>query len=86
MRLCLVVLGPSRDHVPGRKDGTRHRVPKKKGGLVKYYSMMFASMLRLVGALGCTVGTQKMFPVVTRHNLVSYLSVSRGYERRDRPV
>ena len=38
-----------------------YRVSQKKGWLVKYDSMVFASIVGLVGAIECTVGTGKRF-------------------------
>ena len=36
--------------------------------------MMLTSVVGPVEAIGCTVGTQKTFPIVPRHTLWSYLS------------
>ena len=33
-----------------------------------------ASIVWLIGGVGCTVRTQKTFPAFTRHTLVSYIS------------
>ena len=75
---------------PGRKETTTrpvtnqskshascqwYRVPQKKGWLVKYDSIIIASILGLVGSIECTVGTKKTFPIVTRHTLVFFLRV-----------
>ena len=40
--------------------------------------MMLASIVGPVGAIGCTVGTQKTFPVVPRHTLGSYFTFFSG--------
>ena len=43
-------------------------------------------MLGLVGPIECTVGTQKRFPKLPRHTLVSYFSEPMSYVRCNRPV
>ena len=44
-------------------------MPKKGFGI---YVMMLAYIVGPVGAKGCTVGTQRTFPVVPRHTLGCY--------------
>ena len=48
--------------------------------------LILASIVGPVKAVGCTVGTQKTFPVVPRHGLVSYRGVPVSMVRHKKLV
>ena len=66
---CVPTVHPIASKGPIEANIQRHKFP-----------MILASIVGPVGAVGCTVGTHKTFPVVPKHTLVSKFSVTRSYE------